>query len=650
MSKLEQIDLLATPDPRIVAAIKAMSTLGNPMQDTSRRHDMDTLASSGKLFGCARVRFATGNALLMLLLQNLPNTVESIEFDRAEMDAAAGKLYPELAPKVRRAEACTSQTTALVVDIMDIAEHAEAIQTELRSGVVRELWVHCSLLSFARIWLDHAGKDAFEQFPFSRGFAVGELDQDQCVALANAIEACAHESSWYPSRIGAEFLDSVKLKPHAMKNLFRVVSNARADDEFILCGLSKRIGALLDQIHDAITTALPHIDMGPAPEPIQWKNKWKSDAVEAVLRIDRYFSNHPQRDLLIVMMSDNHERVIELARQAVEPRGGFGVGSTLRALIKLLGQLFQTREQVWWMRDWDASSNQTWSILTNGRCPVGTLGPKPVKPLSEYLNLYWFEGARSAERMRMRKNPPEFNPSIRPSSRRIQSLAHLNHTARKLQASQLCSLLLYRLGAQYPNETIRWLDVGCGNGNIANSVHIPEWLEDRIEIIGLDFGEGMINNANQRAARNRRYMVANALTPPDEIMGMRFHLVSTFEFLEHLIDPVELLKNYATLKPEIMVGGSPLGEPQPWLPARAHTWSFKREGYEALFKEAGMKITYSSEVRIGSYLGGHDWVTVAGAFGQGILPELPRDTVANLTRLETIEEYKGPSPITALGR
>lgn len=641
MTKLEQIDLLATPDSGVVDAIDSIETLGNPMQDITRRHDLDMLASSGKLIGCERVRIATNNALCLLLLQHAPTHIRVLEFDRKELAEKSRELFQELAPNIRPAQSVSEKhSTTLIVDIMDIQEHAESIRAELRSGAVRELWVHCSLLSYARIWLDSAGKDSFEQLPYSRGFAIGTLDQSQCDALADALDACAHESGWYPSRINSEYLDSLKGKPRAIKNLFRVVGGASADDGFVLCGLSKRISALLDQIHSAIEVALPHVEMPTAPEQLVWRKKWKTDLVESARRVDRYFSEHPRKDLLVVMMSENYQRVVDLARKSAEPVSALQLRSALQAAAKLLCQLFQVREQLWWMRDWDAPNNQTWSILTKGRCPVGTLGPKPVKPLEEYLNLYWYEGARSAERIRGRRAPIKIAAADRPSSRRIKTLAHLNHTARKIQASDLCSLMLYRLGAQFPNETIRWLDVGCGNGNIANSVHIPDWLEDRIEIIGLDFGEGMIANANERAAKNRRYIVADALTPPDEIMGMRFHMVSTFEFLEHLIDPVELLRNYATLKPEIMVGGSPLGEPQPWLPARAHTWSFKREGYEALFKEAGMRITYSSEVRIGSYLGGHDWVTVAGAFGQGILSQLPREIVNKLTNLETIEEYK----------
>ena len=641
MSKLEHIDLRATPDPSVIAAIKAMDTLGHPSQNTARRHDLDLLASSGKLIGCNRVRVATGNALSLLLLQHLPSSAQLIEFDRQDMGNSSRAVLSELAPKIRPAQENTDHIeTALIVDILDLADHAEAIKNELRSGAVRELWVHSTLLSFARVWLDHAGKDSFEQFPHSHGFAVGVLDRPQCVALADSLDACAHESNWYPSRINKEFFDSAKLKPRALKKIFRVVGEARADDEFILCGLSKRLGDLLDQIHEALTVALPHVELGPAPRPINWKNKWKADAAEAANRVAHYFGEHPKRDLLVVMMSDNCRRATDLAEQAAGSKTGLNIGSSLQAFTKLLAQLFQIREQIWWMRDWDAANNQTWSIITNGRCPVGTLGPKPVKPLQEYLNLYWFQGARNADRKSSSDETTSLQPDIIPLRRRVNTLGSINHTARKIQASELCSLLLSRLGAQFPEETIRWLDVGCGNGNIANSVYIPEWLEDRIEIIGLDFGEGMIENANQRAAKNRRYIVANALTPPDEIMGMRFHMVSTFEFLEHLIDPVELLKNYATLKPEIMVGGSPLGEKQPWLPSREHTWSFQREGYEALYEAAGMKITYSSEVRIGSYLGGHDWVTVAGAFGQGILPQIPRDTVTALTRLETFEEYK----------
>lgn len=648
---LEHIDLLAQPNPELTQLVNSLDRRGNPMQDTQRVHDLDTLASSSKLVECPRLCIASDNALLLYMLQHLPDTVSEIRLAREDSIKPLLRVLPEL-EKITKTGTTNPDDfeTTLVVDVMDVFIHADQIQRELRSGRVRQVWVHCTLLSYARTWLNTVGEDVFEHFPFSRGFAGAMLDRAQCIKLADGLDACAQESRWYPARVNQGIAKSSKLDPSSILSLAKTIGGARSDDEFLLCGLSKRAAHMIEDISDAIAVALPHIEMGPPPMSISWKNKWKVDALASAELTRSYFQDHPRSDLIRVMIAENFDTVLDLADQVIDLHNKTQIVGTLKAMSKLLGMLYQIREQIWWMRDWDAANNQTWKILTQNECPVGTLGPKPVRPLIEYLNWYWYRGARSAERMSRnasKRAQDAFNE--RPAYRRINSINHLNHTTRKLQASNLCSMLLNRLGAQFPDETIRWLDVGCGNGEITNSFQIPDWLEDRVEIIGLDFGEGMIKFANEHAASNRRYMVANALTPPDEIMGMRFHMISTFEFLEHLIDPVELLRNYATLKPEIMVGGSPLGEPQPWLPAREHTWSFKREGYEALFKAAGMKITYSSEVRIGSYLGGHDWLTVAGAFGQGILQEIPRETVAQLTKHERFEEYKSAPSERVLG-
>lgn len=632
MSMLEKINLLEVADPKVIRAIESLDTMGNPTQLPNRKNDLDVLACLGDFLTPDRIALATDNAILMLLFQCLPDSCQEVSCVRSDFATASLTAFASLSERLTNTPENTHQrASALLIDVTDLHRYADRIESELRSGRVTQVWLLNSLYSYARIWMETAGEGVFEHMPYSRGLSIANLTPTQCLLLADALGSIVAESRWIPSTLNSKATNAARLDVSAMKWLAETIGSQRDGHESLLCGLSKRIGHLMEQIWTDLAVALPQVDLSPSPTLPKWTSRWKTDLCSSAQMVTDFLDDHPRNDLFIAMMSKQRVQVLNRARKVCDSSTKLIPKDMLIEAARLACDLYHLREQIWWMRDWDAPHNLTWDILVNRQCTPGSLGPKPVKPLQEYLDLYWFKGARNAAQTRKPEKQHRedvFSQNLRLDQHldhRLPMLDSLNHTARRAQAAELCSLMLHRLGAQFPNETIRWLDVGCGNGKIANAARIPDWLQDRIEIIGLDFGEGMIQHANKTAAKHRRYVVANALTPPEELMGMRFHLVSAFEFLEHLIDPVALLKDYATLNPEIMVAGSPLNEQQPTAPAREHTWSFAREGYEALFKAAGMQIQYSSEVRIGSYHGGHDWLTVAGGFGDGIKRDLPAD-------------------------
>ncbi len=638
MTMLEQIALKESANPSVINAIESLDHLGNPTQKPNRPNDCNALSCVGSLISGERVVIASDNAILMLLFQLLPNTCQQVVIQRADLAAASLTAFASLEGKLTsKTDNTDGRSTSLVIDAVDMDRHKAQIEAELRSGHISQVWIHSTNISFVRNWMASAGENLFEHMPYSRGFSGANLTAQQCVRLADSLDACAKESRWIPSSLNAKARQASKLNVIALKWLAQTIGESREKHESLLCGLSKRVGGLMDQIWADMNTALPHVSLEPAPRKVEWTNQWKKDLIAANTAIEGFLLNHPREDLLIAMMSDQRLQVLDRVKRISESATKKNPKEMLMEAAHLACDMFHLREQMWWMRDWHTDDNLTWEILVNKQCTPGSLGPKPVKPLKEYLDLYWFEGARNATQIQSShaQTDEEANCQL---DHRLDLLGSLNHSTRRAQAAELCSLMLHRLGAQYPNETIRWLDVGCGNGRIANAARIPEWLEDRVEIIGLDFGEGMVQQANRSAAKHRRYIVANALTPPEELMSMRFHMVSAFEFLEHLIDPVALLTEYAKLKPEIMIAGSPLNEKQPTAPARAHTWSFRREGYEAVFEAAGMQIQYSSEVRIGSYNKGHDWLTVVGAFGEGI----KRDISGKARKIATM---KSMSPV-----
>ena len=276
-------------------------------------------------------------------------------------------------------------------------------------------------------------------------------------------------------------------------------------------------------------------------------------------------------------------------------------------LAKLASAMYQFREVLWWMRHWSTQHNAMWAAFAAGRVQPEDLTPLPAKPLQEYLDYYWIKGQGGA----LEKGFEAIDPT-RPRARMAET-GNLNHRVRLSQAASLCGFLLGRIAERFPGETIRWLDVGCGNGTIANNADVDQAILDRVEIVGLDFGQSRVSQTSRSAARNRRFIAADGLAPPPELHGTRFHLITAFELLEHLFDPTEVLTLYRALDPVVMAAGSPLDENGgPWTPSKGHVWGFRRAGYEAVFKEAGLDIAMSSEVRIGAYSRGNDWLTVVG--------------------------------------
>lgn len=164
-----------------------------------------------------------------------------------------------------------------------------------------------------------------------------------------------------------------------------------------------------------------------------------------------------------------------------------------------------------------------------------------------------------------------------------------------------------------PRERVTWLDVGCGLGSIANAPDLERFTKGAFDVIGVDVSQGNVDTAQRRAPRGRHFVRANADELPAEIRERTFHIVSAFEFLEHLEDPVSLIREYGKQCSDFFLAGSPLAEGRSSKPHKSHLWSFTRQGYEALFRKAGFEITMSAELRIGSYIGGFDWLFVAGA-------------------------------------
>lgn len=298
-----------------------------------------------------------------------------------------------------------------------------------------------------------------------------------------------------------------------------------------------------------------------------------------------------------------------------------------RTLAMLARKLADLREIAFWTTNWDVKNNQTWKLLLEQSPPQRGLLPKPVKPALEYGGLY---ALQTIQRRDLRGQHAQTQPLIQPESGSVTAARKsggINHAIRKEMVLTTIGILLRVLRRQFPNDTIRWLDLGCGGGQIVNGLQEPRDLGDNFEFVGLDYNQSNVDRATSKAGKNRRFYAGDALTPPPEVLAVPFHLVTAFEFMEHVLDPVTFVKSVLPNCRKYFLAGSPLAEKRSPKPPKAHVWSYERAGYEAIMEAADLEITYSAEIRVGSYVGGHDWLLVVGSRGPG-LPRrlsLPRE-------------------------
>lgn len=187
-----------------------------------------------------------------------------------------------------------------------------------------------------------------------------------------------------------------------------------------------------------------------------------------------------------------------------------------------------------------------------------------------------------------------------------------HHARLQSVASHIAYLAAISRHENGPDHNFRWLDVGCGSGNIANSVNFEDAGLTQYEVVGIDLGSRKIANANANAARNRTFLHQDLRTMDADILDQGFDLVTAFEVTEHLRDPAAFFKTCAGASRQFIMFGSPLNEPCTPFSSEEHTFSFSRQGFETMIEHAGFQVFTSNEMRIGSYSKGHDWLTVVG--------------------------------------
>lgn len=201
----------------------------------------------------------------------------------------------------------------------------------------------------------------------------------------------------------------------------------------------------------------------------------------------------------------------------------------------------------------------------------------------------------------------------------IYSLSFSNHDlpagARLSQAVSMIEFLLISMNNANCPRPFRWLDLACGGGEIINFVNLDRigLSSNDIEFIGIDTSPSEIKWANRVRQPGRKFYCYNIFNIPDFIRKKQYDILSAFEFLEHVIDPVDLLINISSLKHRFLVCGSPHNEIPYQYPDPGHAWRFDHRGYIECLQAAKYNCLYSSIINIGKYTGGLDWISVIGS-------------------------------------
>lgn len=231
--------------------------------------------------------------------------------------------------------------------------------------------------------------------------------------------------------------------------------------------------------------------------------------------------------------------------------------------------------------------------------------PKVWSELEMYTAYYLYLGSRRGK------------PKQPPQSREFQfnlGGGGFSHQARYCFNVAIIEYLMGILARQ-TSETIRWLDIGCGSGKVIHLINPPKLGVHDYECIGVDLAQAKIDMANAYIGKNRKFYCADAFNLPDHIMQGGFHLVTMFEFLEHVEDPVAMIAKAAKLSTTFVMGGSPLEQTITPSQGREHLWSFSQTGYEQLFTANELDLVLSNAMKIGQYANDYDWVTCVASHG-----------------------------------
>lgn len=268
------------------------------------------------------------------------------------------------------------------------------------------------------------------------------------------------------------------------------------------------------------------------------------------------------------------------------------------------------------LQHWQRDGNETINAIMSGELDSRFIRPHIRGAASDYADFYSKQNAALEERLAQSAAKAKNAQATPKLFQQVALGANYNHAFRTPQVVLLVELLFGFLESINPDGPLSWLDVACGRGEIANGVDPRKFSSRDWEISGADLQAAKIEVAKHANTQGRGFFAADALELMQQRVddGGQHHIVSMFEFLEHLDDPLKLLRQIAKMNPIFVIAGSPmeqkLNAPADHRVDPVHLWSYSRTGWEQMFAVAGLTPVYANEARAGTYVGGLDWLTM----------------------------------------
>ena len=281
--------------------------------------------------------------------------------------------------------------------------------------------------------------------------------------------------------------------------------------------------------------------------------------------------------------------------------------------IKLLKTLIKRLNH---FHHWEAEENATIKLIDQSIIKTNEIKPHIRCSDLDYKTFYINQNSEFAKRLKNQRKEPFNTTKSHLSLKFKNNYAHIIRKSHALNIIETYMAILENLSVSINKK---WLDIGCGNGFIANAVNPQRYAKSEWEIQGCDLQKNKIQTAKNRATNNRQFYQEDVLEKlkTNNIKKTEYDIISMFEFCEHFADPFSLLKDISKNNFKIMVISTPLAQKINKIndskPDPVHLWSFTSIAIIKMLQQINLNVVYHSEIGVGRYTKGLDWLTVVAA-------------------------------------